>query len=146
MKLFFTFLISLVFLLPSCTERESPVTKDVAVKKKFDLYERSEMATVMLYMYEFNRQLKAKIENDETLLAFPDGFERIFKATLTDGHTRDDFFKVHATSFLAHQKAIHDNPENSKQAFNLMVSSCIACHEVKCHGPIPKIEKLYIKE
>lgn len=115
-------------------------------KKQFELYERSEMATTMLYMYEFNRQLKAKIENDEELLDFPAGFERMFEADMTDGHTRDEFFQTHTELFIEQQKAIHSNPENRVEAFNNMVKSCIECHQVKCHGPIPKIEKLYIKE
>ena len=138
-------LIFSVFLLWGCSsETTTPIQEKE--KKKFEMYERSEMATTMLYMYEFNRQLKAKIENNEELLEFPEGFERIFEAEMTKGHIRDEFFQTHTELFIEQQKSIHENPINRVEAFNNMVKSCIECHKVKCHGPIPKIEKLYIKE
>ena len=48
--------------------------------------------------------------------------------------------------FLETQKDIYKQKDevSQKKSFNKMVDACIQCHEVKCQGPIDRIQKLYI--
>ena len=132
----------LLLILWSCSQ--SPA-EEVKVKKEFEMYKTSEMASLMRQMHHINLQLKDKINAGEDLGDFPESFEQILVASMTDNKAMDDFFNSHATSFLESQRKIYDNPSQAKNLFNEAVELCIACHQVKCAGPIPKIEKLYIK-
>ena len=114
-------------------------------KRQFEMYELSEMSALMRQMYQLNEQLKVRILAGEDLGTYPESFERILEAAMTDNKQIDDFFKEHAALFLASQKSIFDQPEQAKELFNTAVDACVQCHRVKCAGPIPKIERLYIK-
>lgn len=114
------------------------------VQNDFELYKPSEMSALMNHMYELNFQLRSHIINGDSLGVFSSSFERILNANMTENKVKDDFFISHANSFLESQRSIYMNQGNSKDLFNQSVNSCIECHQVKCTGPISKIEKLYI--
>ena len=132
-------------LLNACSTEEASVKEEAPAKKKFEMYEQSEMSALMRQMLHQNEQLRERIQSGEDLGSFPASFERILEAKMTDDKKVDDFFRIHAEHFLASQKSIYDEPENAKERFNQAIGDCVACHKVKCAGPIPTIEKLYIK-
>lgn len=113
-------------------------------KDDFNMYEMSEMAFLMEQMYVDNERLKARILNKDTLGKFPMHFLAIEQAKFTKGKKRDAFFTEQADKFIAKQMEIYTTKDTIK-TFNAMVDQCIACHEVKCGGPIARIKKLYIK-
>jgi cytochrome c553 len=140
------FLLSFSLLLVSCggSDVVSSTDEEQDEKKEFVMYEQSEMAALMLHMYQVNEQLKKRIVEGEDIGDFSASFERILTAKQTDDKAIDDFFKSHAETFLNLQKSIYANPESATEQFNAAVDACVACHQVKCPGPIQKIEKLYI--
>lgn len=142
-------LLGCALLFVSCNESftEELKVEEVAMedKKDFEMYEVSEMSAIMQHMYQLNEQLKERIESGEELGSFSESFERMLNAKMTNDKPMDDFFKTHAETFLANQRSIYENPAQAKELYNEAINSCIACHEVKCTGPITKIEKLYIK-
>jgi len=142
-------LLGCALLLLSCNESSTEELKveEVAMedKKDFEMYEVSEMSAIMQHMYQLNEQLKERIESGEELGSFSVSFERMLNAKMTNDKPMDDFFKTHAETFLANQRSIYENPAQAKELYNEAINSCIACHEVKCTGPITKIEKLFIK-
>jgi len=113
-------------------------------KSRFEMYEMSEMATLMEKMFVDNQRLKERIENGDTIGKFPNHFLKIHKAVMTDDSDNDAFFKTQAAAFIKAQQLIYEDPENAKQHFNDGVNACITCHQEKCGGPIPRIKKLYI--
>lgn len=136
---------SIVFL--SCNSNKSEKEKEAPCEKpkeEFQMYEISEMAGLMEQMYVENKRLRDRIIDKDTLGKFPNYFLKIEKATFTKGKERDAFFNEQAQLFLKAQSEIY-TAKDSKVAFNTMVDQCIACHEVKCGGPIMRIKKLYIK-
>lgn len=143
------FLLGWSLLFVACSEaptEEVEVEEDsTEAKKDFEMYELSEMSAIMQHMYQLNEQLKERIESGEELGSFSESFERMLNAKMTNDKPMDDFFKTHAETFLANQRSIYENPDQAKELYNEAINSCIACHEVKCTGPITKIEKLYIK-
>jgi cytochrome c556 len=138
------YLVAVIFV-SACAE--TPVEEEVVAveKKNFEMYELSEMSAIMQHMYQINEQLKARIESGEELGTYSESFDRILEAEMTKGKDMDDFFKTHAESFLKDQRSIYENPAQAKELYNQAINSCISCHEVKCTGPIEKIEKLFIK-
>jgi cytochrome c556 len=142
-------LLGCALLFVSCNESSTEELKveEVAMedKKDFEMYEVSEMSAIMQHMYQLNEQLKERIESGEELGSFSESFERMLNAKMTNDKPMDDFFKTHAETFLANQRSIYENPAQAKELYNEAINSCISCHEVKCTGPITKIEKLYIK-
>ena len=141
--LFFSFL-----LFYSCKNNEvKAVEKNIndSSKKKFDMYEMSEMAMLMEQMYVDNERLKERIKKGDTIGKFPSHFMKIHEAVMTDKQENDIFFKEQAANFIKAQELIYEDPKNAKEHFNQGIDACIKCHEVKCGGPIPRIKKLYIK-
>ena len=123
----------------------SPVTCTKPAKKEFKMYTMSEMAALMEQMYADNIQLKQRIIAGDNVGNFPRHIVKIHSAVMTDATDNDTFFKEQAVKFVKAQELIYSDPANAKQHFNTAVTSCIACHEGKCEGPIPRIKKLYIK-
>ena len=137
----------LVFGLFSCQKKEEKAEKKcTSVKeKKLEMYEMSEMATLMEQMYVDNKRLKERIQKGDTIGTFPKHFLKIFTAKFTDETENDLFFKQKAKDYITAQQLIYSDSKNAKEHFNAGVDACIKCHESKCGGPIPRIKKLYIK-
>ncbi|MEM0542375.1 hypothetical protein WFZ85_07080 [Flavobacterium sp. j3] len=139
------------FTLVSCQKKEISADKNQPEKcvpeseKKLEMYQMSEMATLMEQMYVDNQRLKERIKKGEKIGEFPQHFLKIHKAVMTDQTENDDFFKEQASKFIAAQELIYKDPKNAKEHFNNGVDACIKCHQQKCGGPIPRIKKLYIK-
>lgn len=132
-----------VCVLASCKDSEPEIVSD-APAEEFEMYEMSEMSLLMEQMFADNEQLKSRIQNGEPVGDFPDYLTRIHTAVLTDPSENDAFFKEQAALFLDAQQRVYSDPKNAKKHFNESIDNCIACHQVKCSGPIPRIKKLYL--
>ncbi len=126
-------------------KNEAVTLKDsVSSSSKFQMYEMSEMAALMEQMYAYNTQLKERIANNQDLGSYPEAFNKLHTAVLTEASDRDLFFNDQAIQFIEAQKAIYTDPAQAKERFNNMVNQCLECHSKKCGGPIPRIKKLLI--
>jgi hypothetical protein len=142
----FCFVSSLTLVSCQKNEEKKEVEKCVPGKeKKLEMYQMSEMATLMEQMYVDNQRLKERIKKGETIGEFPQHFLKIHEAVMTDESDNDAFFKEQAAKFINAQELIYKDPKNAKEHFNTGVDACIKCHQQKCGGPIPRIKKLYIK-
>jgi len=133
----------------SCQKKLDKIaTNQCSIKKekKLEMYQMSEMATLMEQMYVDNQRLKERIQKGDTIGQFPQHFLEIHKAVMTDETDNDAFFKENAAKFIKAQELIYKDPKNAIKHFNTGVDACIQCHQLKCGGPIPRIKKLYIKE
>lgn len=139
--------IFIVVFLFSCKneEKEACTTDSTTNEDGFEMYEMSEMAALMEQMYVDNQRLKEKIIKGDTIGQFPQHFLKIHESVMTTKQDRDEFFKAQAKIFIESQELIYKDPKNAKEHFNNGVDACIACHQQKCSGPIPRIKKLYIK-
>ena len=142
MKKILLFLFTVTIL--SCQKKEEKTESCTAKEKKFEMYEMSEMASLMEQMYAHNQQLRLQIINGDTIGKFPEFFNAIYTAKFTTISDNDTFFQENAKKYIAAQKLIYSDSKNIKENFNAGVDACVTCHEGKCGGPIPRIKKLYI--
>jgi len=141
-----SYLIGIFLIVVSCGKVEPrEVDTTVSEKKKFEMYQLSEMSLLMEQMYVDNQRLRNRIADGEEIGEFPTHFLEIHKAALTDETENDDFFKEQAALFIKAQQLIYEDPTNAEKHFNNGIDACIKCHEAKCGGPIPRIKKLYIQ-
>ena len=118
---------------------------EIVKNAELAMYKDSEMALLMREMYIFNEKTKEKIINKEELGEFPKNFLNIHSAILTDPTDRNSNFDALSKGFITNQQALFSaSSKATKEQFNIMVNSCVACHKTTCIGPIPKIEKLLI--
>ena len=135
--------IGFLFLLVSCQEKE--VKK--ANHNQNMIVKQSEMAALMLQMFEVGAENKQLVLNGKFPKNYPENFTKIHSAVLTDPSDRDVAFKGFADFYLLQQKELYElsQKEFLIEQHNNVVNSCISCHQVKCVGPIPRIKKLLIK-
>ena len=60
------------------SEDKAACDKDSVKEKKFEMYEMSEMASLMEQMYAHNQQLRLRIIKGDTVGKFPEFFNKIF--------------------------------------------------------------------
>ena len=148
---FFFFLLPLLF--ASCTgDTDTSVGQteqdSLPQKKKFEMAQVSEMTSLMLMFHAYQEKVKQEILEGKDLSPFPlTQFEKIFQAEMTKNQAKDDFFLQHAEELIKELKTLSllEDGESQKEQYNVVVNSCVACHQVKCTGPITKIEKLFIQ-
>jgi len=105
--------------------------------------DKSELAKLMVKMLQYVKAEKTQIEKGKKPQPFPDAFVKIYTATptagkkLLDNHTQlsDNFIELLESYYC--KKTIAER----KATFNLVVQSCLTCHQRACPGPIPAIEK-----
>lgn len=136
------FICSLFFLLGCEANKEQKVN----IEPQGNFYKQSEMAALMLLMYETNAQNKQLIINGKQPKEFPEEFLRIHTAKLTDSSDRNASFEAFSDIYLNNMKQVFQSSQESlTEKHNRTINSCIACHKTTCIGPIPKIRKLLIQ-
>ena len=129
-----------------CNNGEEKKSGEKSTTEK-EMYQPSELASLMRAMYEDNLKIKQDIEKGIVPESFPEDFYKIHTAEATDPSEINATFKSFADLYLTNMHEITDSDSTTvKKAFNNMVSTCISCHQIYCQGPIPKIKKLYIPE
>ena len=144
MKFSFYFLVLLLCF--SCVEKKTSCTECDEEKEALVMYEPSELATLMLEMYDANQNWKEEILKGNIPSSFPEKFKSMQGAESVNESTDGEFYNSMTDAYL---KSIDDltsaTSENAKEKYNNMVNVCIQCHQQICPGPIMKINKLIIE-
>lgn len=143
-------LLFLVFAVAACQNANSETLAEkpeVEVKKAAEpeMYEASELASLMRSMYDRNLELGKQIEAGNIPESFPEDFYTIHSAEATPGMLHDTvFFKNMAAQYLVNMKKITEaeTKNEAKIAYNEMIMTCAGCHQVYCQGPLPTIRKM----
>ncbi len=141
MRFFLLFVV--LTLLFSCNQK-----KVVKVETNQDMIvKQSEMAALMLKMFDENAKNKQLVLKGDFPKDYPVEFIKLHTAVLTDANDRDIAFKGYSDFYLMQQKILYNLSDQDSliPQHNQVINSCISCHQVKCPGPIPRIQKLLIK-
>ena len=141
MRINYLLLVFTLVLLGCKKSQEEPEEKQALI-----MAERSEMALLMNEMYAFNESIKQQIIDGTLSTCYPEKFDNIHSAVLTNPSARDLNFESFSKLFLEAQKELFESPQEELiTRYNKAINACISCHNVKCIGPIPRIKKLLIK-
>jgi len=142
MMRFYLVLVILIFIAFGCKTNQ----EDQKEKKVFVMAETSEMTRLMIEMYAYNESIKQQIINGNLNNSYPQRFDSIHSAVLTNPTVRDSSFESFSNQFIEAQKQVFQSPQDELTIhYNNAIHACISCHKVKCVGPIPRINKLLIK-
>lgn len=129
-------------------EESSPeaetTSAESAAEKELDMYEASELASLMRRMYEDNLKLKKQIEEGNIPQSFPEEFKKIHTAEATNPDELNETYDALAQQYIKNMEAIAaaDDAASAKIAYNNMVGTCASCHQIYCTGPLAKIKKM----
>lgn len=142
MMRFYLLLIILVLIAFGCKKNQ----EEQKEKKVLVMAETSEMGKLMIEMYAYNESIKQQIINGNLKNSYPQRFDNIHSAVLTNPKVRDSSFDSFSKQFIEAQKQVFESPKEELTInYNNAIHACISCHNVKCVGPIPRIKKLLIK-
>jgi hypothetical protein len=104
----------------------------------------SELALLMRQMADELNALKENIDITLDLSKISD-YKTIHTATPTKESMTEKGYQSYAQAFLLSIEALEQStPANRVETYNEVINTCINCHEVTCHGPIRRIEKMYV--
>lgn len=125
----------------SCSEKK----QENQHQQNEKIVKQSEMAALMLEMYDLNLKNKVLILDGKKPQKLPKVFYKIHSAKLTDSTDRNASFEAYSEFYLdTYQQLMTSSKDSLILNHNKTINSCIACHQTTCIGPIPKIKKLLI--
>lgn len=132
-----------IVLFIACNKGNNQARKEASI-----MYEPKPLANLMLRMHGDALVWKGAIELGEFSAEFPVDYNGIYTLEATDSSVRTDVFEEKASKYLESVKELCavNSPTHQLKKFNLMIVSCVDCHQIFCQGPIVKIEKLYLEE
>lgn len=128
----------------ACGDRPEPAPEPE--REPSVMYELSELALLMEVMSDSLERWRSHIQTGGTVGHFPESFRTIHTAIPSEGFdVEDDCFVNMSTSYLAAVDSLATaTPENVVERYDLVVANCISCHQVKCPGPLERIETYVI--
>tara|TARA_B100000900_G_scaffold407379_1_gene419988 strand:+ start:57 stop:497 length:441 start_codon:yes stop_codon:yes gene_type:complete len=107
----------------------------------------SELASIMRVLHNEATERKATLEDGYMAVVNSKLIFKMINAKPTEPHMIGQAFEPSAQAFMASygQLSATDDVQGQIKAHNNLVKSCVACHMNFCQGPIPRIEKLYVK-
>ena len=142
MRLSYLLIVFLVLIVFGCKNNQ----EEQKEKKVLVMAKTSEMALLMNEMYAYNESIKQQIIEGNLSNSYPQRFDNIHSAVLTNPSVRDFDFESFSKQYLEAQNQVFESPqEELTLSYNNAINACISCHNVKCVGPIPRIKKLLIK-
>ncbi len=124
--------------------RPQPTEIDVVLTKRAnaDPIKTSELAKLMRYMYDETARIKPLIASSKRIGSFPKKFASVHTATPTDPAEHNETFKIFADNYLNATQTLYAKP--STASYNLVVQSCLNCHQTHCLGPLSRIKALML--
>ncbi len=109
-----------------------------------DPNQASELALLMRAMYTDSEHIKQAVLAGKLPEDVREKFKKIHLAVATETDMKDAAFSAMADVFLKNMDKLYDD-KNQIEDYNVLVQSCLACHQNHCPGPISRIKKLVIK-
>ena len=106
--------------------------------------EDSELALLMRFMYDDMYRVKSELEAGKRASLEHDPKE-MFTAEPTDSaQVSTESYKAFGQAYIAAYNTFHQAEQaNLKEHFEVLVHSCMTCHQTTCPGPMRRIQNLY---
>jgi len=111
-----------------------------------NMYEASELVLIMRQMHADLTLVKEDVAQGNIPGPMPEKYKEMHTAMATNPQEIDQIFHAIADKWMGEYQVMTEaDTSNVKLKFNALITTCVDCHQNYCLGPIPKIEKLYIK-
>lgn len=113
--------------------------------EKAEMYEYSELASLMRDMVAFSEDAKSKLQNGDSITAIPSQLWDLQKAKGTRDEHLESTFQALTEPYLNSLKGI-ERGDSQVYYYNQSIQACKSCHSSYCGGPLVVINKLPIQE
>lgn len=121
------------------------ITQKDTVEGNFtDPNQPSELAALMREMFTTAEAMQTAIKANQIPADVRAKFATMKTAKPTEAEMVEEPFGAMADVFLKNMDKLYEE-KNQVEDYNLMVESCLACHQNQCPGPMVRIKKLLIK-
>ncbi len=103
------------------------------------------MALMMRLMAANADSMRSQLLRGETIDSTNFPFIKFYLVEPTDPNVLEPKFFDNARLFQESYKQLFAHPKEQKKYYNLMINSCINCHESYCSGPLKRIRKFPIE-
>lgn len=103
----------------------------------------SELAALMREMFTDAEKMQVAIKANKIPTDLRAKFAKMQNAKPTEAEMTEAPFGEMAKVFLQNMDKVYEE-KNQVQDYNIMVQSCLACHQNQCPGPMVRIKKLLI--
>ncbi len=103
------------------------------------------MAIMMRMMAANADSMRSQLLRGETLDAAKYPFIKFYLVEPTDPNVLEPQFFENARLFQQAYKNLFAKPKDQIKRYNLLINSCIKCHESYCSGPLKRIRKFPIE-
>jgi len=111
-----------------------------------NMYQASELVLVMRQMHSDLELVKAEVAKGKTPGPMPEKYKEMHTAMATNPEEIDEIFHAISDKWMGEYKIMTEADASTlKLKYNTLIKTCVDCHQNYCLGPIPKIEKLYLK-
>jgi hypothetical protein len=145
MKYTIALFLAFSFILNSCKKE---TTQDETKSSFQEVYQMSEMALLMEEMYVELDSIRPKLIENKPIGEFPQKFEKIDSAKMTETFARTNEFKNWSNLLIQNFHNLYESDSNRIENYNNVVKTCISCHksDAGCIGPVSRISKLLIPQ
>ena len=141
-----TYIVPLALLLASCQNADPKASKAVPPSvdppvQKSHVYSPSDLALEMRDIYAKLKIVGHELKNNEPVTdSLLLGYERVLEVSGIEPADTNQSFQAFAQLWLGRVGAF--KAEKSEENYNAVMDGCVACHQERCPGPIPKIKRL----
>lgn len=134
----FLFMIGCLWLY-SCTQKESNDAK-VAVQYP---NEDAPLALLMREVFLDMEEIKLSVEQGENIKSYLKKHKEILQAHPTNPAVKTATFEMMGNAYLESLKNLEESPKAQlSENYQVLISSCLGCHQQYCPGPIKRIQLL----
>lgn len=136
--------ISLVIFLICLYSCQSKENKNVEIQKYPN--QDAPLALLMREMFEDLDEIKQAVSKGQSIKAYVEKHQMLLSAEPTNPEVRSITFQVMGEAYLEGLRALESSPpELLNSNYQVVLSTCLACHQQYCLGPIKRINLLQIE-
>ena len=143
MRIFFLTILCASLILACGSEQVKEESK--STPSVFSPNEDSELALLMRFMYDDMDRIKSELKaGKHPRITFP--ADELFTAEPTDENQVSSYdYELLGKSFLAAVKQFQESDYSQlSEHYEVLVESCMSCHQYSCPGPMRRIRNLYL--
>lgn len=143
MRIFFLTILCASLILACGSEQVKEESK--STPSVFSPNEDSELALLMRFMYDDMDRVKDELKaGKHPRITFP--ADELFTAEPTDeNQVASEKYHLLGKAFLAAVKQFQDSDYSQlSEHYEVLVESCMSCHQYSCPGPMRRIRNLYL--